>query len=133
MVRHEKESHSYWLLPGGGVNLGETLEQALHRELQEEACVDIQSGGLVFVNDGIALNGSRHIVQCAFLAEIIGGEINIGVDERVVEVRFVPQDELKTMDIHPPLKSELLQGLENGFSATSSYLGNRWVDVPPGT
>jgi hypothetical protein len=30
MVRHQKAEHSYWLLPGGGVKSGETLEQALH-------------------------------------------------------------------------------------------------------
>lgn len=130
MVRHEKNSRSYWLLPGGGVEAGETLEQALCRELREEANVDIQSGGLVFVNDSIAPDGSRHIVQCTFLADIIAGEVSVGEDERVVEVRFVSHDELATLEIHPPLKSELLRGLEEGFALTSNYLGNRWVESP---
>ena len=132
MVRHQKDTRSYWLLPGGGVDVGETLEQALYRELQEEANVAIQSGGLVFVNDAIAPDGSRHVVQCTFLADIITGEVSVGVDGRVVEVRFVLPDELGTLDIHPPLKSELLRGLEEGFAVTSHYLGNRWVEASLG-
>jgi ADP-ribose pyrophosphatase YjhB (NUDIX family) len=36
LLRHEKPSGEVWLLPGGGVRVGESLVSALHRELLEE-------------------------------------------------------------------------------------------------
>ncbi len=131
MVRHQKGDSSYWLLPGGGVDYGETLQQALVRELKEEASVTIEVGDLLMLSDSIGPDNSRHLVQCAFSATIVDGdEVVLGIDPRVVEARYVSRDELKSLPIHPPLNAELLEGLKEGFTASMGYLGNRWLDRP---
>ncbi|HWC32752.1 MAG TPA: NUDIX domain-containing protein, partial [Actinomycetota bacterium] len=40
LCRQEKNGREYWLLPGGGVNAGETLVDAVQRELGEECAID---------------------------------------------------------------------------------------------
>ena len=107
---------------------GETLQQAVIRELKEEVTVSIEPGPMVFVSESIAPDRSRHMIQCCFLAEIVSGEPALGIDERVSEVAFVSVDELNAIDLRPPLNAELIDGIENGFGTTALYLGNRWVD-----
>ena len=56
LCRHEKPGKEYWLLPGGGVNSGESLVDALHREIAEEIGIDedIPVEGPVAIVDSIA-------------------------------------------------------------------------------
>lgn len=127
LVRHEKGSASYWLLPGGGVDFGEPLTEALRREVREETCLDVRVGDLVLASDSIAPDGSRHVVNLCFTGEVIGGELGLGSDERVVEVQYVPIDEIQDITLHPDLRDELTRGLETGFGSGEVYVGERWT------
>ena len=64
LCRHEKHGRAYWLLPGGGVNSGESLVRALHRELEEE----------VGINDEIPVEGPVAIVDSIAPERSVGRE-----------------------------------------------------------
>jgi ADP-ribose pyrophosphatase YjhB (NUDIX family) len=70
-----------YTLPGGGVELGETLEQAVIREVREETALDIEPVELVGFRQAIARDAAgrveRHFVILPFAARYIGGELTL--------------------------------------------------------
>ena len=126
LVKHAKDGRAYWLLPGGGVDFGESLSEALVRELEEETQLDIRPGALVLVNDSIAPDGERHVVNLCFTADIVGGTLGVGEDPRVVGVEFVPIEDLSGLTLYPAFNQELATACRENFPHRAEYLGNLW-------
>lgn len=131
LVRHEKGGHSYWLVPGGGVDPGETMVEAGARELREETGYDVEVSRLVLLCEAIDPNpGGRHIVNAVYSGVICGGTLAVGVDKALREAKWLPVDELTTMLMYPPIGPDLREVIaENGQGAVR-VLGNTWRAWP---
>src|ERR1700692_4909065 len=77
--RARPPAHGLYTLPGGGVELGETLEQAVIREVREETALDVVPVDLVGFRQAIAHDSTgrveRHFVILPFAARFIGGAV----------------------------------------------------------
>lgn len=94
----------HWSLPGGVVELGETLRQAAEREALEETGLAVKAQDVLEVLDRIipGQNGRTqyHYVLVDFLCERTGGELHAGGD--AAEVAWAAEDELDKYGLEQP-------------------------------
>ena len=72
-----KNERGTWEFPGGSVEYGETLAEALKREMREEFGVEIEVGNLIDVFDHILPDEGQHWVSPTFECRLIDGELRI--------------------------------------------------------
>ncbi|WP_062106393.1 NUDIX hydrolase [Bacillus niameyensis] len=98
LVKNVKEDSFYWGLPGGAVEKGETLEEAVIREVKEETGFHIAVSGLHSIREMFFEKKGHHALIITFFAEIIGGHINISdPDNEIGEVRWVDYQTAKEL------------------------------------
>jgi mutator protein MutT len=91
-----------WSLPGGAVEVGETLHQAVTREVAEETGLEVEPVRLVGVYDNIVEEGGRirfHYTLIDFLCRLVGGRTHPGSDAS--EARWVSLGDLEGVHLTP--------------------------------
>jgi 8-oxo-dGTP diphosphatase len=101
--RGQPPAQGSWSLPGGLVDVGETLEQAIAREVREECNIAVTVGPLLGVFEPIVRDDDGriryHYVVIDYLAVYAGGEVAIGDD--AAELRWVPVEEVPGYPLLP--------------------------------
>lgn len=113
-----------WVVPGGTVELGETLEEAVIRELREETGLEVRPLELVTVFDRILRDDRAvryHYVIIDYWCERVSGTLRAGDD--ALEAVFVAPQDLTAFNVPPKALEVVLAGLQRA--------GVPWPDPLP--
>lgn len=112
--RGQDPGKGLWTLPGGVVELGETLEEALMREIKEEISIDIRLGGFVRLLDRIVTDHQGrvrfHYVIADYWGTWVSGEVQPASDSS--DARFVSLEEMPTMGLHKEVVDTILLSVQ---------------------
>lgn len=112
-----KTDNDMWALPGGGHEIGESISDAVVREVKEETGYDVEvdrltgtysnPGHLMAYEDGEV----RQQFSIAFTARLVGGEARLSSESKRVE--WIRPDDIAALPMHPSMRLRLQHALED--------------------
>jgi 8-oxo-dGTP diphosphatase len=103
-----------WSIPGGLLEVGETLREGVRRELLEETAIEVRVLELVEVFERIRLDASgkakHHFVVLDYLCEVVRGEASAGSD--AIEVAWAAAGELERYALTEATTQVILRAFE---------------------
>ena len=129
VMQRDKFGQKFCALVGGGIDLGETPEQALHREVAEETGLTISNPRLVIIEDA----GEFYGLQYIYLCDYVSGEPALAPDSEEAKIsalgqniyrpEWLPLSALPDAEIRPKeLKTMLLRFIQQGFPTEPAAL-----------
>jgi ADP-ribose pyrophosphatase YjhB (NUDIX family) len=111
IVKRDKEpAKGQWSLPGGAVKVGETLIEALKREIYEEVSIEIEIRGFVGLIDRIIYDQERrvrfHYVIADYWGYKVSGNPKPGSD--ISDAHFVHVNRVRSMGMHREVEETVL-------------------------
>ena len=111
VLRGKPPAEKQWSIPGGCVELGETLQEAAEREIIEETGVVIEAKAPVYTFDVIERDENGHIrfhyVIVDLAADYVSGELRAGDD--AVDVSWVSHKDLNNRNVSEATRKLLAQ------------------------
>jgi len=92
-----EDYNEHWIFPGGGVEFGETLEEASIREIKEELGLDVKIKEFLGFKEIIRTQFNYHTVIFFFIAEPLNGDITR--IEKVLDARYFTLSEALGLSI----------------------------------
>lgn len=114
LVRRGKEpNRGRWSLPGGAVELNETVRQAAAREIREECSVEIEVSDTIEVLDAITPNQDGHPKFHYVLVELLGRHVSGDPQaaDDAAEIGWFHRDELERLDLPAITKAVIEAGI----------------------
>jgi 8-oxo-dGTP diphosphatase len=103
--RGNQPARGQWSIPGGGVEVGESLEGAVERETLEETGLTVTSASLIDVVDQVHLDAQGkieyHYVIVDYIVQAMGKP---KASSDAAELRWVPLDEVESFDLTPSFR-----------------------------
>ncbi|MBF6044724.1 NUDIX domain-containing protein [Streptomyces sp. NRRL B-1677] len=124
ILMQRRADSGLWALPGGGMEMGESLVGAVVREVREETGLDVEVTGLVGT-----YTDPRHVIaysdgevrrqfNICFTARVVGGAL--ALSDESTELRFVPPEGIRSLDMHHTQRMRVRHYLER---RPQPYLG----------
>jgi mutator protein MutT len=112
--RKSEPGRGKWSIPGGLVELGESTEQAVIREVKEETGLDVENPELIDVVNNIILDANGkieyHFVIVDYFVKLRGGELKAADDAE--ELKWVALDDVEKYNITSTLRAFLQRNME---------------------
>jgi len=103
-----------WSIPGGVVDTGETLTEAVMREVWEETHLRVKPVALVKILDRIFRDKENRVVYHYILVDFLccrtGGKVEPGTD--ALDARFIPIRDLASLDVIPVTREVIYQAAD---------------------
>nr|WP_281248202.1 NUDIX domain-containing protein [Seinonella peptonophila] len=111
ILLHKRLDNQLWSLLGGAMELGESIEETIIREVKEESGLDVQMTRCIGIytdpNHIIAYTDGevRQQFSICFACMIIRGELTVSSES--IQLRFFTQEELDEIDMHPAQRKRI--------------------------
>ena len=136
LVKQRVNDSRGWSLPGGTLEIGETLEDCIIREMKEETGLKVEIEKLLYVCDSI--ENDNHVVHITFKLKRVGGDLELGYEPEsyanpITYIKMFAIDELKQYSF----SDRFMSIVKNGFPDSGNYMGlikniglQNWREMP---